>query len=455
MVSKVDGSMATISQANVKVDKAQKTVERSGKDVALAFNNVMTSGMALYNAVDKVQDMQLQVDRANLQVKTSLQDVEKAQSRYNDALTKFGADSPQALKAQTDLEIAQERYRLATEKSQNMQDNMNQAMLQSALTVIPSLITMITSVSTITTSWTTVTKGVSAALTFLQANPIMLAITAIAILVTALIAAYECCPPFRDAINAIGNVLGGALSTAIKAVSGFLTALWNNVLAPLAAFIVDRVVGAWKDLVDFWNNVLKPIVDTVGKWFTDVWNNILAPFGTFLKDTLLKAWDTLCGGFDYAYKHFLKPIFDAIQTFYNTIIKPVADFFAGVGSALSGVGSAISGAVGNVGSAIMGRQKGGLVTKPEIALLGEAGPEMVIPLSGARTFQGLGTTVNINSPLIYVQGSADEATVQAAVKRLEKLLGNVSVEPSSSMGLSTHKQIRFGNLSSGRSHGYP
>jgi hypothetical protein len=75
------------------VEKANKKVEKSSKDVALAFNNVATSGFALYNAVDRVMDMQVQVDRANLAVKTSLNSVEDAQKRYNAAVEKFGVDS--------------------------------------------------------------------------------------------------------------------------------------------------------------------------------------------------------------------------------------------------------------------------------------------------------------------------------------------------------------------------
>lgn len=149
--SKVDASMAKIETANGKVDSSNKKVEASGKQVALAFNNVATSGMALYNAIDRVQDMQVQVDKANLAVKSSLNAAEDAQTRYNKTVDKFGILSPEATAALQDLQIAQERHTLAQQKAEVMQGNLNEAMVQSALTVIPSLITMITSIMTIST----------------------------------------------------------------------------------------------------------------------------------------------------------------------------------------------------------------------------------------------------------------------------------------------------------------
>jgi len=90
------------------------------------------------------------------------------------------------------------------------------------------------------------------------------------------------------------------------------------------------------------------------------------------------------------------------------------------------------------------RQKGGIVTKPEIALIGEAGPEAIIPLSGPYMPRGLGTTININSPLVYIEGSADERTADLAVKKVEKILDNIILEASSSGGSSTHKRVRIG-----------
>jgi len=420
--NKIDGSMDKINTANSKVDASNKKVEASGKQVALAFNNVATSGMALYNAIDRVQDMQVQVDKANLAVKSSLNSLEDAQTRYNKTVEKFGILSPEATAALSDLQIAQERHTLAQSKAEVMQGNLNEAMVQSALTVIPSLITMITSVMTISTSWTAVTHGVSGALSFLAANPIILVIAAIAALVIGLIWLYNNCQEFRDLINTIGAYLGGAFKAAFDG----LVWLWNNYFAPALAAIRSGL-----------------------EW---LWNNILVPLANYLVGTFVAAWNTLGNAISWVYNTLIKPIFDALNWAYNNILKPIADFLGGIASAAQGAINAVTG-VGKAAGPLSvpgmplsypGRQKGGIVTSPQLSWIGEAGPEAVIPLSGPYMPRGLGG-VTIQGPLIYVAGNMDDAIVDKTIVKLERVLGSVLVENSSSGALTTHKRIRYGS----------
>ena len=396
--SDVIQGVATKTERSIsQVEKANNKVEKSSREVALAFNNVATSGLALYNAVDRVMDMQVQVDRANLAVKTSLNSVEDAQTRYNAAVNKFGAESEQAKSASKDLQLAQERYQVACERADMIQGNLNEAMVQSALTVIPSLITMITSVSTLTQGWTSVTQGVSGALNFLAANPIVLVVAGIAALVAGLVWAYQNCEPFRNAINAIASVLGGAFFTAVNAVKGALEYVWNNVLVP---------------------------------------------FGNFLTNVLLTAWQTLCKGWEVAYNTLLKPVFDAIAWFYNNIIKPVADFFGGIAKAIGDWWGGVTGG-GTVANTPGGKgpsphlQAGGIVTRPTLLWAGEAGPEAIVPLN--RGFGGVNVTVNI-------AGSVDRRTAEYAADLIERKLRNVIVEGSSASAPSVHRRIRMGTV---------
>jgi hypothetical protein len=94
---------------------------------------------------------------------------------------------------------------------------------------------------------------------------------------------------------------------------------------------------------------------------------------------LLSAWNAFAGGLKWAYDTLLKPVLDALGWAYEHILKPIGDFFGGVGKALGGVGSAISGGLSSVGKAL-GLAEGGVVTKPTLAVIGEAGPEAVVPL---------------------------------------------------------------------------
>ena len=392
----IKGVAATADTSFNKVKDANNKVEKSSKEVALAFNNVATSGLALYNSIDRVQTAQVALDRANLAVKTTANAVEDAQRKYNATVEKSGIDSEAAAIAAGDLKLAQERYEVACSRAELAQGNVNQAMMSAAVTVIPSLITMITSVSTLTKGWTAVTEGISGAMSFLAANPIILVVAGIAALVAGLIWAYQNCEPFRNAVNAIANVLGGALSVAINSVYGALKWLWDSVLVPL---------------------------------------------GNFLSGTLLAAWNALANGISWAYNNILKPVFDALAWVWNNVIKPIADVIGAIVGAVTGFlggGGTPSNQNPNVGGHL---QHGGIVSRPTLTWVGEAGPEAVIPLSKG----GLGNNITIHGPLITVQGTLDNRTADYAIAKMTDMLKNVLVEPSSVSGSSTHKRIRFGS----------
>jgi hypothetical protein len=174
------------------------------------------------------------------------------------------------------------------------------------------------------------------------------------------------------------------------------------------------------------------------------------PLAKFLVGTLLAEWNALSNGWSWAYNHLIKPVFDALVWAYNNILKPIADFFAGIGAAATSAAKTVLTAVSTIGGtttvvpvsggAIPHGAEGGIITRPTVMLAGEAGPEALIPLNKS----GFGATIQINSPLVYVAGSADQRTVDLAVKKVEKILDNIILEASSSGGPSTHKRVRIG-----------
>ena len=100
--SNVKASLGQVEGAAAQVEKTQQRTDTSSRALALGFNNIATSAFSLYDAYDRVQDMQVSVDRANLQVKSTLNSVEDAQRRYNEAVNKYGEDSDKAKAAATD-----------------------------------------------------------------------------------------------------------------------------------------------------------------------------------------------------------------------------------------------------------------------------------------------------------------------------------------------------------------
>jgi hypothetical protein len=483
-------------EVNIKaVDNASATMRNVGvstKDLALAFNNVATSAFGFYNIIDNVLDRQVAVDRANLQVKKSLQSVDDAQEAYNKTIEKFGINSDEAKDAQTRLQLAEESYQVATERADMLQGNLNETIVRGALQVIPTAITMISSIGMITTNWTQATQGISSAMTFLAANPIVLVIAGVAALVIGLIYLYNTCEPVRNALNTIGAVLSGAVMTAVNAVIQAVTWLWNNVLVPVGQFIIGSFLAAWNGISAFWAGVVVPVINAVRDAIGWLWNNVLVPLASFLIGGLLASWQAMCTGISWAYDNIVKPVIDAFGAgiswladnvfgpalgamsaawsafcgafvwFYNNVIKPVIDAIAAAFGWISGIfagGGEVNPEAGGARerapeesykpsepSEPGGKrgQFGGIISGPTWLLAGEAGPEALVPLD--RYNLGPSVNIEISSPLVYVQGSADRATAEAAARMVMQGLKSVIVEPTSIGAATTQKRIRKGAL---------
>jgi hypothetical protein len=148
-VSESSDRLAT-SQGNLEVEQEKvasvsKKSAGSLKDFALGASGAATAGFSLYSSFDRIEKAEVAVDRANLQVRTSTKSVEDAQRNLNEAVVEHGANSAEAKAASEQLSIAQDRLEVANERAKQSQDNVNQAMMASAIQIIPSTITMVDS----------------------------------------------------------------------------------------------------------------------------------------------------------------------------------------------------------------------------------------------------------------------------------------------------------------------
>ena len=86
---------------------------------------------------------------------------------------------------------------------------------------------------------------------------------------------------------------------------------------------------------------------------------------------------------------------------------------------------------------------GGIVERPTLALLGERGPEAVVPLNGGGGLGGV--HIHIDSPLINVQGGIDKATADYTITQVERMLKSIVVEATSTNATTT-KRLRKQSL---------
>lgn len=269
--------------------------------------------------------------------------------------------------------------------------------------------------------------------------------------------------------------LKGAWEKVTEAVTGVFRAAWTwlseNIIKPIANFFTDTVVpalkGAFQAVYDW---VIKPYVDA-WNW---VYDNVVLPVAHFFTDTVIPAFDdayqavkdAVTGAFSAAWDWLKTNVVDPIKNFWTTtvvpafeaayeavknaitapfkaawdwintnLIQPVKSFFSwlegdhtvgnvtypgnvDVGTTptkggsytytIPGLTKKTSPSYGHVPMAA-----GGIVTRPTLALVGEAGPEAVVPLG---RFQR-----QIGPITIYITGqgtAAGEAAGDALIRKL-------------------------------------
>ncbi len=401
--------MEQVTRAAQEADAAHTQMTTNLRGVVTGFSGVATSAFALYNAYDRVQDMTVSVDRAQLTLHTTLNSLQDAQEEYNEAVEKYGADSEQAAEASEALSLAQERYEVAAERAEMLQGNLNETMMQSAISVIPTVITMVDSLDKIRQShvlsliaeklgldMSTVSHYAHAAAAqasaaaqwvlnaAMNANPILLVITAIGALVAIFAVAYATCEPFRNAMNQIGATLTEVFRPAIDAVSNALSWLWGNVVQPFIdglRWLADSLasVAGWFSSLGSTATTSAGMIDSYTQSMIDLYQTVGQPPST----GLIESFEVL----DKAMKEIDAP---------ELTVSPIARI----------AGESVS--------------------------LGAASAQPV--------------SVVLNGPLVNVEGSADRETARLAADLVEEKLRSVLVEASSSGAPGTHKRVRMGGL---------
>jgi hypothetical protein len=213
-------------------------------------------------------------------------------------------------------------------------------------------------------------------------------------------------------------VIMGIISLLLNAMTGNWEGVKTSVIAIVQA-LYDGITGIIQSLVDFFTGIWSLISIAASAAWTGIstaaqtaWNLILTGAQT--------VWNTLVT--------FLTTTWDNIITWANTKWTVFKDSFLGIWSAISsGLKGYVNGIIGMINKIIEGLNSiqveipawvpelggntfginlpyvpylahGGIVTRATLAVIGEAGPEAVIPLDNMSS--GLGGTVifNISGP---------------------------------------------------------
>jgi phage-related protein len=150
--------------------------------------------------------------------------------------------------------------------------------------------------------------------------------------------------PFVQAFNYVAPIIMRIVDIVRNMVGAIV-----RVLSPIPGYIAGPFNAAWNWLVGFANGVLRlfnGLVTGIGRVFAGIADSIVYPFRVAF-DAIKWLWNRTIGGFGFTTPSWLPPPF------------------------------------GGRSFEIPEMATGGIVTKPTIALIGEAGPEAVVPLSGS------------------------------------------------------------------------
>lgn len=206
---------------------------------------------------------------------------------------------------------------------------------------------------------------------------------------------------FTETIPNAWNSFVEAFQLGIDTIVNFFKTSWDNIkntFANVKEWFSEKFTSAKDAVMDAFSNI--------GKWFSNRWTditNVFSNVGGWFRDKFSNAWTNIKNVFS-SVGEFFGGMWETIKEKFTDIGTKVADAIGGAfKSAINAVISVVEGAINTIPTAINNAidlindlpgveiskmstislprlAKGGIVSKPTIAEIGEDGKEAVIPL---------------------------------------------------------------------------
>lgn len=254
---------------------------------------------------------------------------------------------------------------------------------------------------------------------------------------------------WENVLIPLGESLTEMFQPAVEAVSAVLDALWNNVLVPLGDFmkaVFKPIVEDIIDVFDFlWKKVLKPLAEYVGDKFFNTFDNIFRSIKDVikgLKETFIGLMNFITGVFTGDWekawegiKKIFKGVFDAL---WGIVKFPLNQIIDGINTLIGGLSKLkfdIPDWVPLIGGKKFGIDipripklaRGGIVDSPTVAMIGERGPEAVVPLENTGFVDAIASAVGsaVLSAMQMIESPSEggtEAVIDIDGSRLARIL---------------------------------
>jgi hypothetical protein len=213
----------------------------------------------------------------------------------------------------------------------------------------------------------------------MEANPIGIVVIAIVALVAILVTLWNTNKGFRDFwISAWDD-----MKKSWDGFSSMITSVWKTTLAPFGDFLKDLFVTKLQNIV----STVKGIISSV----KDIFNGLV----DFFTGVFTGNWKKAFQGISEVTGGVFSGIGTLIKAPLNTVIDGINTMLAGV-NGIAGLASKIPGLSFLKGATIPQIPKlaqGGIIDKPTVAMIGEAGTEAVVPLKNTGFINTLAAAV--------------------------------------------------------------
>lgn len=172
---------------------------------------------------------------------------------------------------------------------------------------------------------------------FSSISPTVLIIGGIALLIVGIIAAlkhlYDTNEEFRAGVdNIIASIrptietFFEAIGNIIRVVMEVLQNLFENVIMPVADFLIGVFKVAWENISTILENVIIPIITSLIETISWLWDNVLKPVSDFLIGIFLNAWQSISNIFENVLLPIIQGIIDTFTWLWDNVLKPICDF---------------------------------------------------------------------------------------------------------------------------------
>lgn len=266
--------------------------------------------------------------------------------------------------------------------------------------------------------------------TFLMANPFILigvAVVALAVIIYKnwdtikefLMATWRIISDFamtiwnglKDFFIGYLNIYKEIFTTVFNVVKDVVIGTWDAIKA-VAGVIWDAIGGTVMGAIDFMKTGITNGLNTIKSAFSTVFNGI--------KDIVTGIMDNI--------KNAIKSAINFVISGVNTLIRGLNSINFSLPSWIPGVGGK---SFGISIPQIPALAQGGIVDKPTLALIGEAGPEAVVPLNSPQGRSAVGG-VNIapGAVQITINGPVDQSTLGSVERIVQEALAKLAREVS-------------------------